>query len=39
MSLDPDFLANIKTFEPLDEEDRVALAKVVEYRNGVRSLR
>src|SRR6185295_19007420 len=30
MSCDPNFLANIKMFELLDEDDRVALAKVVD---------
>jgi hypothetical protein len=40
MPCDPNFLANIRMFELLDEGDRVALAKVVdEYRNGVKSLR
>ena len=30
MPCDPDFLANIKMFELLDEDDRVALAEVVD---------
>lgn|GEM_PF-5198010 len=40
MPFDPNFLAGIKMFELFDEDDRVALARIVdEYRNGVKSLR
>ena len=33
MPCDPSFLANIKMFELLDEDDRIALAKVVDEMN------
>src|SRR5260370_25323550 len=34
MPCDPNFLANIKMFELLNEDDRVALAKVVDELKG-----